>query len=1122
MWNGSAWSTVGNTGDINYVVADIAIQDATHIYIGGYFTNVAGVTGRDYIAMWDGSAWSTVGSSGAINDQVRAIHILDATHVYVGGNFNNAGGVTGRNKIAMWNGSNWSAVGTISDFNNSVYAIAVQDATHVYVGGTFTNLGGVTGLNRIAMWNGSSWNVVGDIHDISSGVYAIAIQDATHIYVGGVFTNVAGVTGRDYIAMWDGLTWNTVGAVNDINYIVRSIAIQDATHVYVGGSFTNVSGVTGRDYIAMWNGSAWNTVGNSGDINNSVRAISIQDATHVYVGGNFTNVAGESNRSYIAMWNGSAWNTVGHTNDINGGVYAISIQNSTHVFIGGDFINVAGVTGSNIIAMWSGSIWSMVGAANDINSTVYTIAIQDATHIYVGGVFTNVASVTGRDYIAMWNGSSWSTMGAVNEMNSDVRAIASLGTTLYVGGNFTSNSTFFAIYKPAAAANVGTSSQISAVADSSGDIHMIYTDASSHLQYRRYDSSDGLWGSVATISGNVSSSPTISIDNTGNKLASFWIEGSTIYGKGASIGTSSTTWNASTTSLYSTGTNANVSSMYSMNNLKTPIIWTNGVSDPYSVYSELITISPVGTLNVAGNFSNSGTFISGVTTVTFDGTATGKTVTSGGSSFYNLTINGSGGAWTIQDPLSVSNAFTLINGTLDQGTTTINMASYSQAGGTFTGGANTITDSGDFILLGGAFTSTSGTLYVSGDWSNATSTFINNHGTVILNGTGTFFTAYSTAFKNLSLAYANQTISMDGSTAISWPYIYHGTLTFNGGTINMISNMHTCVLEVIYGTLVFASPTSISINRIYYTYESADAGNMVVTSGDYGSARIVIESNSASAVIFNLGGDVTTTGGFCITNGNATGTLTFNTQNYSLTASYFKFGVDVAHYYPKGGATANFGSSIINLTGADGLAVVANGGYTPTYNVNLGSSVWHNAGNWITSDSGAILNITIGTFVITFDGTTTSTISGDNTFNNFTSTTAGKTIYFTAGSIQTINGALTLTGVVLRSTTSGSQWKINPKGAMAISGINIQDSYNMLGTYIFPYPTTSVDNGNNSWWFTPKPIDIKEVTANIKGYENVTNPGDLVPPIVPQAPNQIRVDAMISMSRDDLVNMEYA
>src|SRR3989344_6055212 len=59
----------------------------------------------------------------------------------------------------------------------------------------------------------------------------------------------------------------------------------------------------------------------------------------------------------------------------------------------------------------------------------------------------------------------------------------------------------------------------------------------------------------------------------------------------------------------------------------------------------------------------------GTSTVTFNAVATGKTITSNAQSFYNIIFNGSGGGWTLQDAMSVTNNFDITNGTLDTNST---------------------------------------------------------------------------------------------------------------------------------------------------------------------------------------------------------------------------------------------------------------------------------------------------------------------------------------------------------------------------------------------------------------------------------------------------------------------
>ena len=84
-----------------------------------------------------------------------------------------------------------------------------------------------------------------------------------------------------------------------------------------------------------------------------------------------------------------------------------------------------------------------------------------------------------------------------------------------------------------------------------------------------------------------------------------------------------------------------------------------------------VTILSGGTLNsTSGNFYvgdywlNYGTFTHNSGTVIFDATVSGKTISDGGSPFYNITFNGSGGGWTYTDGASTApNQTTVQNGT---------------------------------------------------------------------------------------------------------------------------------------------------------------------------------------------------------------------------------------------------------------------------------------------------------------------------------------------------------------------------------------------------------------------------------------------------------------------------
>ena len=217
------WSALGSngpgTGAFAQSVLAIAIS-GTDVYVGGYFTNAAGIAEADKIAKWDGSAWSALGSNGAgvgaLNSTVYAIAISGAD-LYVGGSFMNAAGIPEADYLAKWNGSAWSALGSNGSggaaMGGDVRAIAAAGNGDIYAAGNFSNAGGVATADGVARWNGTTWSGLGSNGSgdgaVSTMVSAVAVSGTT-VYIGGGFTNVAGIATADYVAKWNGSTWSAL------------------------------------------------------------------------------------------------------------------------------------------------------------------------------------------------------------------------------------------------------------------------------------------------------------------------------------------------------------------------------------------------------------------------------------------------------------------------------------------------------------------------------------------------------------------------------------------------------------------------------------------------------------------------------------------------------------------------------------------------------------------------------------------------------------------------------------------------------------------------------------------------------------------------------------------------
>jgi hypothetical protein len=361
-------------------VLAIYALDEEHVYIGGTFSTMQDIPVYQLI-MWNGKTNIFTAFGGQVlsfsntTGRIHAIHALDAEHVYIGGEFLTISGIT-YNGITMWNGTTntFTALGAgVLDSNSRsyVYAIYALDATHVYIGGTFSTVGGVSGYNNVTMWNGATFIKLSS--GVNSAVDAIYALDAEHVYIGGLFTTAGGNSTIKYITMWNGSSYTQLGTTMP-SARVYTIRALDAEHIYIGGLFKTI-GVITYNGVAMWNQNTQSMTPlgipptNVGVIdsylNVYVYAIYALDAEHIYIGGRFTT-AGNITATLIVVWNQitQTFSALGGGLSsslaiASGNIYvkAIYALDAEHVYLGGRFATANNTTGSiivNNITMWTG------------------------------------------------------------------------------------------------------------------------------------------------------------------------------------------------------------------------------------------------------------------------------------------------------------------------------------------------------------------------------------------------------------------------------------------------------------------------------------------------------------------------------------------------------------------------------------------------------------------------------------------------------------------------------------------------------------------------------------------------------------------------------------------------
>src|SRR5579859_987626 len=509
QWNGTSWTGLGGDGAggsaLNGGVFALAVT-GTVVYAGGDFTSASNsgspVLAAAHVARWDAvhDHWSALGhgatpTTSALNGRVLALAVL-GNAVYVGGQFTDAAGLAAADYVAQWNAASllWSSLGHGAagngSLNHEVKALAVDGSGNVFAGGVFTNVvdaiwGTLVSADYIARWDGS-WHSLGggagpDYGALHSPVYAIAVSGTT-VYAGGSFTNAVGLAAADYVAAanWNGAqyTWAALGNNGEgqaaLLRSVLALATDGAGRLYAGGDFEYVADsgtlLDNASYLAAWDGAHWAALAGqpSGALDtyyhdNRVVAVAVSGA-NVYVGGDFVDVHDANNvltaADYVARWDGSRWWALGNNGDKDGALddsVESIVTTGTTVYVGGVFdqVNNGGHLLPNAawLASWDLNTgqWSALGHgatadAPALNGPADALLVNGNT-LYAGGEFSTINNsgtpLSGAAHLGAWNSGTgqWSAVSAgaaaPNALNDNVNDIVLTGTTLYVGGSFT-------------------------------------------------------------------------------------------------------------------------------------------------------------------------------------------------------------------------------------------------------------------------------------------------------------------------------------------------------------------------------------------------------------------------------------------------------------------------------------------------------------------------------------------------------------------------------------------------------------------------------------------------------------------------------------------------------------
>lgn len=282
--------------------------------------------------------------------------------------------------------------------------------------------------------------------------------------------------------------------------------------------------------------------------------------------------------------------------------------------------------------------------------------------------------------------------------------------------------------------------------------------------------------------------------------------------------------------------------------------------------SSIFTGSNTNVLNVAGSWTNNGTYTHSNGDVVFNSTDTGETINAGSSSFYNMQFNASGGGWTISQNATSTNNATITNAAAF----TLSPNRTLAVGGAFTnsvgGSATTWATSTLYLYSGTSYsvgaksvaTESYGTLIVATStdikmWnSSAATTTVVSSGSLYsqdhagvdgdlyiwgeyIRSSGNEIWSYATDFDGVSISTSTRQVNVRIATS--------STLTFSGGSLEVLgaASASTTIANQGAGRYSFAV-TGGSSTMQYYQLRDTDqnglsfSGSTIVNTlsdGDY-------------------------------------------------------------------------------------------------------------------------------------------------------------------------------------------------------------------------------------------------------------------------------------------------
>jgi hypothetical protein len=442
--NPNGFSNANGTARVHAMVnwdPDGGGPQPTCLVAAGEFTLASDVIAFN-IAYWDGTLWRPLGNG--LSGVVRTLAVVGG-QLYAGGDIFASGG-TPLNNFVRWNGSGWQNVAGGCD--GTVHSLWAS-GSELLVGGEFTSVaGGAIQYAYFAAYlttGGGSWQFYGV--NPPRAVQAVAMHNGMPLAICAITEPQTQYSENSYgLYRFDGSVWVVLGVTDSAALTVFGNNIYYSKFLF-SGTFQAASGCsrTGEHAIIRHDGtSGWL---HSGALYRKVSQFAVISGNLYAIGyeRRACYSASGPDQQYIAVFfNQTSWSTVLTPGP---GATVLSGWNGM-IHAAGTFDGVSPVQAgwgyryeaqANCIAQHTGAGWRAL--SNQLNGEVFCSTSIGST-VYIGGNFTGSGS-NPLGYAAFFNGQSWRPVAPFNGPVYSMRYHSpnpqtGFGAGLVVSGAFTS------------------------------------------------------------------------------------------------------------------------------------------------------------------------------------------------------------------------------------------------------------------------------------------------------------------------------------------------------------------------------------------------------------------------------------------------------------------------------------------------------------------------------------------------------------------------------------------------------------------------------------------------------------------------------------------------------------